>query len=262
MDDDDKYLSDKIKSLLLRIREGEDEDFYMDDDDELEDDVEKKGITYWHIIISSLAFLASVIILYFLKRIDLSAGIIIVIQWGIMWYLIYTTSNVNIKRSIDKNTYRDYLIEKLSGKQDKKDDFLFSFERRYDDKDIIALMLKNNDEITEYFKISKSQAKTSYLFSIVACCIGISLLIISIIGIFVVKNVEIAIISLIIGAITEVIAGTVLWVHNKSALQLNHYYSALHENEKFLSAVKLVEKISISNRDDVYKDIIKRQIKK
>lgn len=153
--------------------------------------------------------------------------------------------------------YRDYLTLKLESPP------IQSLAQSKDDnaskKDIIALMLKNNDETTEYFSISKRQAKISYCFSIIACAVGIVILIASIIAACF-KHTDVAIITVIAGAITEVIAGTVLWVHNKSALQLNHYYKALHENEKFLSAITLAERVSDSRRDDIYCEIIKRQL--
>ena len=62
------------------------------------------------------------------------------------------------------------------------------------------------------------------------------------------------------GSISELISGTVFWVHNKSALQLNHYYDALHENEKFLSAVNIADKLSPEKKEEVLIEIIHKQI--
>lgn len=39
-------------------------------------------------------------------------------------------------------------------------------------------------------------------------------------------------------------------VYNKAQDQLNNYYRSLHENERFLSAVKIVEYITRENRDN------------
>lgn len=140
-------------------------------------------------------------------------------------------------------------------------DIVESYEKRKADKrDIIALMLKNNDEITEYFTISKSQAKSSYRFSIITCIVGILMLAIAIYGAIVINNLQLTIIGTASGAITEVISGTVLWIHNKSALQLNHYYDALHENEKFLSAINIADKLSEEKKEEIYIEIIRKQI--
>ena len=52
----------------------------------------------------------------------------------------------------------------------------------------------------------------------------------------------------------------VLWIHNKSALQLNYYYDALHENEKFLSAINMADKLSKEKKEEMYIEIIRKQI--
>lgn len=126
--------------------------------------------------------------------------------------------------------------------------------------DILYQMLKNNDETTEYFKISKRQAQSSFWFSIIACVIGIVAILLSIYAVFEIGNIQFAIISIIGGAITELIAGTVLVIHNKSALQLNYYYDALHENEKFLSAVNLADTLENDKKEGMYIEIIKAQV--
>lgn len=139
-------------------------------------------------------------------------------------------------------------------------EYLLLKRSQADKKDILALMLKNNDEITEYFTISKRHAKSSYYFSVITCIAGLIMLGIAIYGAVFVNNIQLTIIGTAGGAITEVISGTVLWIHNKSALQLNYYYDALHENEKFLSAINIADKLNNDKRDEMYMEIIRRQI--
>ena len=175
-----------------------------------------------------------------------------------------------------KDEYRKYLIEKLDdtdleksspyiSKNDNSEkpyipDITIFEERKSDKRDIIALMLKNNDEITDYFKISKSQAKSSFWFSVISCVAGLLALMVGIYGIVVLKDISISVISLISGSISELISGTIFWVHSKSALQLNHYYDALHENEKFLSAINIADKLSDEKREEMLIEIILKQI--
>lgn len=171
-----------------------------------------------------------------------------------------------IESDESRDEYREYLIRKLddTGLKEsslninqseiplysKADHMKWAWDTqgKNDKRDIIALMLKNNDEITEYFKISKSQAKASFWFSVISCIVGLLALIVGIYGIVILKDVSVSVISLISGSISELISGTIFWVHNKSALQLNHYYDALHENEKFLSAVNIADKLSDEKR--------------
>lgn len=177
-----------------------------------------------------------------------------------------------------KFEYREYLLDELNpiridekpkagrkgskkqNKNDETDEKTEVVSEKSDKKDIIALMLKNNDETKEYFKISKNQAKSSFWFSIIACIVGIAMIGISLYGVFKMKDTQFAIIGIVGGAITELIAGTVLVIHNKSALQLNYYYDALHENEKFLSAINLADKLEDDDKRDMYIEIIMAQI--
>lgn len=172
-----------------------------------------------------------------------------------------------------KYKYREYLVEELirddfveetkqsSGNtQRKKVSVNESIKEKSDNRDIIALMLKNHDEINEYFRISKSQAKVSFWLSVFACVFGLLVFLYGIYSAVVLKAMEVTVISVISGAIAELIAATVFWVHNKSALQLNHYYAALHENEKFLSAVNMTDKLSDDNREEIIMEIIRNQI--
>lgn len=181
--------------------------------------------------------------------------------------------------------YRNYLINELelnkpyapdknSSDESEKEDNNINVEPIYEDcdstiineqkkdgkKDILALMLKNNDEITDYFKISKSQARSSFWFSVVFCIVGLVCLVFGIYGIVNLKDVSISIISLISGSLSEFISATIFWLHNKSALQLNHYYEALHENEKFLSAVNIADKLCDERREEMLVEIIRNQI--
>ncbi len=192
---------------------------------------------------------------------------------------LYDTEMDERKTNDWKDAYTDYLqsllkefeipqdinsenfeTESASVSEETIQESIVESAKKSDNRDIIAMMLKNYGEITEYFKISKSQAKSSYRLSVASCIVGIVILGISIYGAIVIKSLELAIVGIVAGAIVEVISGTVLWVHNKSALQLNHYYDALHENEKFLSAVSIAEKLSDNAREEIYVEIIKKQI--
>lgn len=202
---------------------------------------------------------------------------------NILLAYLYDKLEISKEKFIGSYQYREYLLEELNKDEseqeiirkqedekqeknetdEKQDNTVLheTYEQKKDNKrDIIALMLKNNDEITEYFTISKSQAKSSYWFSIVSCVIGILMLGLAIYGAVAIENIQLTIIGTVSGAIIEVISGTVLWIHNKSALQLNHYYNALHENEKFLSAINIADKLSADTREEMYKEIIRKQI--
>ena len=203
------------------------------------------------------------------------------ILWGVLFYGMRFLEKAENNSKHAKQEYREYLVNELEKdklEQEKINELksdeniqevyeiennlkIINHEKNEESKrDIIALMLKNTDETTEYFTISKKHAKSSYWFSVISCVSGILMLGLAIYGAIAMNNLQITIIGTVGGVITEVISGTVLWIHNKSALQLNHYYGALHENEKFLSAINIADKLSDEKKEEVYIEIIRKQI--
>lgn len=157
----------------------------------------------------------------------------------------------NMYKSYSYSEYQKYLLKqiKFSKDDDKK-------------KDVLELMLKNNNEIAEYFEISKKQEKFSYRVSMACAIIGAIILFSSIGAIVFNKGIEITVVTIISGSITELVSGVVLWIHNKSAMQLNFYYNSLHENEKVLSAINMVDRIEDKDKkQQMYEEIIKAQIR-
>lgn len=180
----------------------------------------------------------------------------------------------SIYERYSENRYERYLLERIDEKinlikTQQKEEGVESEDEKNSAKnaeelingsDILAEMLKNHIEIKEYFKISKKQSKFSFYFSIVSSVVGIVVVIIAASGMVIFKSAGISIIAAVSGAITEIISGIVLWIHNKSALQLNYYYDSLHENEKFLSAVNIADKLSEEKKEEMYIEIIRKQI--
>ena len=127
--------------------------------------------------------------------------------------------------------------------------------------DILELMSINMTEIKEYYVLSKNMAKSSFKLSVSMCLLGFTLITASVISTFAMDiTVGSAIIPAIGGVIVEIIAGTSLIVYRQSLDQLNRYYEALHENERFLSVVNIADKITPERKDDVYQEIIKSQL--
>ena len=165
-----------------------------------------------------------------------------------MYYAIFYKKGIETNKVVSE--YLKYLATRKDEEQDKRE------------KDVLELMFKNNKEIAEYFEISKRQEKFSYIVSIGCAIIGAVILFSSIGVIFFNKGIEITVVTIIGGSITELVSGVVLWIHNKSAMQLNFYYNSLHENEKFLSAINMVDRLkNDGQKDQMYMEIIKAQIR-
>lgn len=130
-----------------------------------------------------------------------------------------------------------------------------------DTEDILQLMSLNMKEIKEYYVLSKTMAKRSFFLSVIMCIFGFIIISMSIIVIFIIDgSIVQSIVPVIGGAIVEVIAGTSMVVYKKSLEQLNQYYESLHNNERFLSLVNIVDKLSDDKKDDTYINIINNQL--
>lgn len=127
--------------------------------------------------------------------------------------------------------------------------------------DIIELMFLNMKEIKEYYVLSKTMAKRSFILAVIMCIFGFIIISTSIITIFA-TNISFtqSIVPVIGGTVVEAIAGTSLVVYKKSLEQLNQYYESLHNNERFLSLVNIVDKLSDDKKDDTYINIINSQL--
>ncbi len=128
-------------------------------------------------------------------------------------------------------------------------------------KSIMEIMIENMAEVREYFLISKSQARSSFWLAAGACVFGFFLLGASVFMALSGAEAAPAILSAVGGAVSELFAGTVLLVHNRSLAQLNRYYEALHNNERFLSLLNLTTLLSPDKQDDAYLSILQNYLK-
>ena len=147
------------------------------------------------------------------------------------------------KDEFDKDTFISKLKNEVADGQNPRDD-------------IIGLMVGNIAEIREYFEISKAQAKKSFNFAIIAAFLGLGFFIIAIIIGLNTKDVQPAVISAIGGATVEIVSIFTLNIYKKAQEQLQYYYNSLHDNEKYLSTIHLIGKLSDDKQDAAYLDLI------
>lgn len=161
---------------------------------------------------------------------------------------------INVKDALLKSKNSNIDNNSSYGKSSK-------IETDKDTEDILQLMSLNMREIREYYILSKAMAKRSFILSVIMCVFGFIIISTSIIAIFII---DISFVQLIVpvigGVVVELIAGTSLVVYKKSLEQLNQYYDSLHNNERFLSLVNLVDKLSDGRKDESYINIINSQL--
>ena len=128
--------------------------------------------------------------------------------------------------------------------------------------DALGRMMVNLEDIKEYYTWSQKQAKASFILAASLCVAGFVLIIIAVLLPVVFKQkIQASIIPAICGAVTELVAGTALVVYRNSLSQLNHYHSALHEDERFLSSVNLIKSFTSQElQDSMLQEIIRSEI--
>lgn len=128
--------------------------------------------------------------------------------------------------------------------------------------DVLERMKINLVDIKEYYNWSRRQAKLSFLLAIVMCVIGMLLLIASLIlPIFFNFNIQTSIFPALGGIITEIVATSSLIVYKSSLKQLNYYHQSLHEDERFLSSISLLNLFDNKQyKDEMLREIIKNEI--
>lgn len=149
------------------------------------------------------------------------------------------------KKTIAEEKEIKYEVEKV----------FVSFEE--DKNDVLRLMIKNVAELREYYVMNKQQARNSFSAALFISILGFFLFASGIIIFYIVpEKAEIIPYSTIGGIIVEIIAGLFFWLYSKAIKQINIFHTSLQSTEKFLTAIQLVDKVSLEKKDEIYKDII------
>jgi len=130
------------------------------------------------------------------------------------------------------------------------------------EQSILKLMMYNMKVIKVFYSTVLDEVRKSFTLTSISFIVGF-LLFGAAFTISMVKDSSTVsvLVPAISGAIVELLSGTSLIMYKKSQEQLNVFYKFLHENERFLSAVKIAESITPENRDKAYSDIIQSQIR-
>lgn len=121
--------------------------------------------------------------------------------------------------------------------------------------DVIDLMLKNVRELREYYIISKRQATNAFSASLIVCFLGFIVYIAGI-AVFVISGENALLLTTISGTIVEVISGLFFWLYRHAIGQLNIYHQRLGTTEKYLTAIRLADKMGEDKHDNTYWHII------
>lgn len=182
---------------------------------------------------------------------ELYGGIMISTALAILvaWMLVYYARYQRISERKEARVYSDRIQRAIS--IDMGVDYDESTHSKPQKVGVMERMTINLEDIKEYYVWSQKQAKYLFWIAIALCFTGIALLVTAILlPTLFNQGITPAVIAAAGGAVTELLAGTVLFVYKSSLSQLNHYHRALHEDERFLSSVSLVDKLSTATKQD------------
>lgn len=182
-------------------------------------------------------------------------------------FLYFLRKNLREDKTKEKNSYSQKIdsalvYEKYKTLKNSNSESNKKISTEKKEIDVLGLAKLNLENINDYYSWSQKQAKASFILAVIMSILGFALVIAGIILPIVLKlSIEIAFIPAIGGVITELIAGTALVVYRSSLSQLNHYHNALHEDERFLSSVNLLNQFStVESQDEMLKEIIRSEI--
>ena len=109
--------------------------------------------------------------------------------------------------------------------------------------DTIQLSL---NQLTEYYAINKSQARSSFSFSVFAVIVGLATLIGGIWFFYLTEkqNIQLAAISGIAGALIQFIGGAYFYLYRRSLDQLNYFFNQLVKMQDTMLSIRLCEQIA------------------
>ena len=113
------------------------------------------------------------------------------------------------------------------------------------DLDIFKIIQLNLNQVNEYYTINKSQARSSFRFSIFAIIIGLLTILIGIWLYYIgYSNIELGYITGISGLLLEFIGGAYFFVYKKSLEQFNFFFGQLMKIQDTMLSINIAEKIS------------------
>lgn len=162
----------------------------------------------------------------------------------------------------------DLLFEEYSDEYDEKiKEALVKDETYLEDKEekinALGRMELNLSDIKEFYVWTKKQSKIAFALAIILIFFGIVAFSLIIIFSVFTQGIElsIAIMGTIGSCIIEFIGATALVIYRLTLSQLNHYHRSLHEDERFLSSVNLINNLSDSKqKDEMIKQVINSEL--
>ena len=111
--------------------------------------------------------------------------------------------------------------------------------------------------LDNYHRIVLDQAKRSFFWAIIAAAVGLFFFLASVIFVLVFKTESASIISLISGALIEVISGINFYLYNKTSAQLADFQMQLDKTQGFMLANRICEGLDSEHKQTPRLELIR-----
>jgi hypothetical protein len=109
--------------------------------------------------------------------------------------------------------------------------------------DILGIAASQIDLIRSYYDLALYQARRSFRWALVAAGIGLAFFLASVIFLLLQRPQQVAAVSLISGALIEVIAAINFYLYNKTSIQLADFLTRLDLTQRFLLSSSMCESL-------------------
>lgn len=130
------------------------------------------------------------------------------------------------------------------------------------DETVLDTIQLSLNQITEYYAINKSQARSSFRFSVFAMVAGLATIIAAVwFGLFRdTPDKQLGFITGVSGLLIQFISGAYFWMHQKSLSQLNYFYDKLVKMQDTMLAIQLSESLPEEQKHETKKQLISQLI--
>lgn len=126
--------------------------------------------------------------------------------------------------------------------------------RATDVKEVAAAQI---ELLSSYYALGFDQASRSFLWAIIAAFVGLAFFVTAIAFLLIQQSQDLAVVSLISGALVEVISGVNFYLYNKSSAQLAEFHTRLESTQRYLLADSMCEGLEGDFKQKARADIVR-----
>jgi hypothetical protein len=127
---------------------------------------------------------------------------------------------------------------------------------KVDPKNVQEVVASQVELLNNYYTVVLDQAKKSFRWALIAAGIGLAFFIAAVSFLLIANLEKIAVISIVSGALIEVISGINFFLYGRTAAQLSEFHFRLDTTQKFLLANSVCEGLDEEHKNAARTDLV------